>query len=195
MTKGEQTRAAILGQALERASVVGLEGLSIGALAQRTGLTKSGLFAHFGSKEALQVEVLRAAARRFAELVIRSARRETTALNRLRALFENWLDWTDAGGIPGGCIFLAAAVELDDKDGPARDYLVEVQTNWLKTLALAAHRAAREGALAPDIDGERFAHDLHGIYLSYHQAKRLLRDPDARRRALDAFETLIANNR
>jgi AcrR family transcriptional regulator len=195
MRKGEQTREAILACAVDQASVVGLAGLSIGGLASETGLSKSGLFAHFGSKEALQVEVLEVAARRFAELVIRPARRDTTGLARLRALFENWLDWTEAGGLSGGCLFLAAAIELDDREGPARDYLVTVQRNWLRTLAKTAERAAREGDLARGLDGERIAFDIDGIYLSYHQAKRLLRDPRAKERALQAFETLIRNNR
>jgi AcrR family transcriptional regulator len=195
MGKGEQTRAAILDCAVDQASVVGLAGLSIGGLASETGLSKSGLFAHFGSKEALQVEVLEAAARRFAELVIKPARREASGLARLRALFENWLDWTEAGGFRGGCLFLAAAIELDDQEGPARDYLVTVQRNWLRTLAKTAERAAREGDLAEGLDGGRMAFDIDGIYLSYHQAKRLLRDPRAKERALQAFETLIRNNR
>jgi AcrR family transcriptional regulator len=195
MSKGAQTREAILACAVEQASIVGLEGLSIGGLASETGLSKSGLFAHFGSKEALQVEVLKAAAERFADAVMRPARRETSGLARLRALFENWLDWTEAEGLSGGCLFLAAAIELDDREGPARDYLVTVQKNWLRTLAKAAERAAREGDLAEGIDGERLAFDIDGIYLSYHQAKRLLRDPRAKRRALQAFETLIETNR
>ncbi len=195
MSKGEQTRAAILECALDQASVVGLEGLSIGNLANETGLSKSGLFAHFGSKETLQVELLKAATRRFREVVIAPARRETNALAQLRILFEKWLDWSKKGGIRGGCIFLAAAIELDDREGPVRDYVVTIQRTWLKTLAKAAERAAREGDLAADLDGERFAFELDGIYLSYHMATRLLRDPKAKRRALQAFETLIQNNR
>ena len=120
MSKGEQTRAAILAEALDLASVVGLEGLSIGSLATRTGLSKSGLFAHFGSKDALQVAVLKAAARQFADFVIAPARRETRGLARLRMLCERWLNWTAEGGLRGGCIFVAASIEFDDRAGRAR---------------------------------------------------------------------------
>jgi AcrR family transcriptional regulator len=195
MTKGEQTREAILSQALDQASVQGLEGLSIGALASRAGMSKSGLFAHFGSKEALQLAVLKAAARQFTDFVIAPARREGSALARLRALLERWLDWTEEGGLRGGCIFLSAAIEFDDREGPVRDYIATMQKNWLKTLVKTAERAVREGSLAPGLDCERFAHEIHGIYLAYHQAKRLLRDPGARARALRSLDSLIENAR
>lgn len=195
MSKGERTRGAILETALDQASVVGLEGLSIGTLATGTGLSKSGLFAHFGSKEALQVEVLRTAARRFAEVVIMPARAEPPGLKRLRALFRGWLDWTERGGVKGGCIFLAAAVELDDREGQVRDFVVESQKIWLRTLAKAAARAARDGDLAADLDAEDFAHAVHGIYLAYHQSHRLLRDRTAKPRALRTLDALIASHR
>ncbi len=195
MSKGEQTREAILEAALDQASVVGLEGLSIGNLAKQTGLSKSGLFAHFGSKEALQVEILRTAMRRFAKIVVAPAQRRAKGIDRLRALFENLLDWTQMGGIRGGCIFLAAAVELDDREGLARDFLVESQRLWLRTLAKAVERSVRQGDLGAEVNCEDLAHEIHGVYLAYHQAKRLLHDPEAKDRARRAFETLLANNR
>ncbi len=195
MGKGEETRDSILDTALDQASLVGLEGLSIGDLAKKTGLSKSGLFAHFGSKEALQVEILRTAMRRFAKIVVAPAQRQAKGIDRLRALFENLLDWTEKGGIRGGCIFLAAAVELDDREGLAREFLVETQQIWLRTLAKAVQRTVREGDLGVGVDSQDFAYEIHGIYLAYHQAKRLLHDLGAKGRALRAFETLIANNR
>jgi AcrR family transcriptional regulator len=195
MSKGDQTRESILETALDQASLVGLDGLSIGALAKQTGLSKSGLFAHFGSKEALQVAILTSAAWRFAKIVVAPAERQAKGIDRLRALFENLLDWTEKGGLRGGCIFLSAAMELDDREGPVRDLLVETQHNWLRTLAKAVERAVREGELDAGLNSEDLAHDIHGIYLAYHQAKRLLRDPGAKGRAQRAFETLITNNR
>ncbi|MDH3596698.1 MAG: TetR/AcrR family transcriptional regulator [Rhodospirillales bacterium] len=195
MGKGEETRDSILDTALDQASLVGLEGLSIGDLAKKTGLSKSGLFAHFGSKEALQVEILRTAVWRFAKIVVAPAQRQAKGIDRLRALFENLLDWTEKGGIRGGCIFLAAAVELDDREGLAREFLVESQLNWLRTLTKAVQRTVREGDLGAGVNSQDFAYEIHGIYLAYHQAKRLLHDPGAKGRALRAFETLIANNR
>ena len=193
MNKGEQTRAAILAKALDLASVVGLEGLSIGSLATQTGLSKSGLFAHFGSKEALQIAVLKAGSRHFTDFVIAPARRETRGLSRLRMLCEKWLDWTVEGGLRGGCIFLTASIEFDDRAGPVRDYLVSVQKNWLTTLAKSAERAVREGDLPAELDCHRLAHEIHGIYLSYHMAKRLLHDETARGRALQSLDALIQN--
>ena len=195
MSKGEQTRESILDTALDQASLVGLEGLSIGGLAMKTGLSKSGLFAHFGSKEALQVEILRTAMQRFAKIVVAPAQRQPKGIDRLRALFENLLDWTEKGGIRGGCIFLAAAVELDDREGLAREFLVESQHIWLRTLAKAVQRTVREGDLDAGVNSEDLAHEIHGVYLAYHQAKRLLHDPKAKDRARRAFETLIINNR
>jgi AcrR family transcriptional regulator len=195
MSKGEQTRESILETALDQASLVGLEGLSIGDLAKKTGMSKSGLFAHFGSKEALQVETLRTAMRRFAKVVVAPAQRQAKGIDRLRALFENWLDWTEKGGIRGGCIFLAAAVELDDREGLAREFLVDSQHIWLRTLTKAVERTLRQGDLDAGVESEDLAYEIHGIYLAYHQAKRLLHDPGAKGRAQRAFETLIANNR
>lgn len=190
MTKGDRTRDAILDEAIDLASVVGLEGLSIGELAHRTGLSKSGLFAHFGSKETLQVEVLRAGFGRFADTVVRPALDAPRGLARVRALFDGWLEWTTYC-MSGGCLMVAASVELDDRQGPARDYLVETQREWLQFLAGAAERATRTGEFRADLDHEQFAHEFNSILLGYNQARRLLRDPVAETRARRAFERLI----
>ena len=128
MGKGAQTRETILNEAVDLASVAGLDGVTIGTLATHTGLSKSGLFAHFGSKENLQVETLRAAAERFTDLVVSPALQEPAGTPRVRALFNKWLEWSGSHhGQHGGCLFVASAVEIDDQEGPARDFLVEKQ--------------------------------------------------------------------
>src|SRR5687768_8025264 len=135
MSKGEETRREILGSALSLASEVGLEGLSIGLLAGRVGMSKSGLFAHFESKERLQVAVLEEATRRFVDLVVAPALRAPRGKPRVVALLERWLSWSQQDFMPGGCIFLSASGELDDRPGPARDALVASQRDWQDTLA------------------------------------------------------------
>ena len=195
MGKGSRTRGAILAQAVDLASVAGLDGVTIGALATQTGLSKSGLFAHFGSKENLEVETLRAAADRFVALVVTPALKQPAGIPRVRALFDNWVKWSVTHCARGGCLFVAAAVELDDREGPARDYLVQKQRQWLDTIARATQRAVEVGDFRDDTDTEQFAYDLYSVFLGYHHARRLLRDPRAETRARNAFETLIQNAR
>src|SRR3989442_4726407 len=127
MRKGANTRNAILPHATGLASQVGLTGLTIGALADHLRLSKSGLFAHFRSKEALQIQVLEHAAASFVEAVVRPALQQPRGEPRMRALFERWLEWEQAEALPGGCVFVAAASELVDRPGPARDRVVELQ--------------------------------------------------------------------
>jgi len=191
MTKGETTRDTVLREAVDLASVVGLNGLTIGELASHTGLSKSGLFRHFGSKEALQVATLQQGVRRFVDSVVRPALRQPRGVERLRALFDGWLEWSDTSGPRGGCLFVAAAIELDDQPGPARDYLVETQREWLATIELSAKLATDAGAFRPDLDCMQFAHDLYGIYLGYHMTNRLFRDPSARKRTIASFDRLM----
>ena len=188
MRKGEATRDAILEHAVTLARRVGLEGLTIGRLADDLDLSKSGLFAHFRSKEALQVQVLDAAAARFVDVVVKPALAVGRGEPRVRALFDRWVQWEQR---PGGCVFVQAAVDLDDRDGPARDRLVQLQRDWLEAIATTARGAMREGQFRPALDPVQFAHDLNGIILAYHHAARLLRDPDAEARARAAFEALV----
>jgi AcrR family transcriptional regulator len=195
MRKGERTREAIVDQALDLATVKGLEALSIGALAAETGMSKSGLFAHFGSKEALQLAVLEAASARFSEQVIKPSRAETRGLRRLIALVERWMDWANSEQLSGGCPFVAAQVEWDDREGPVRDYLVWAQRSWLGVLAAAAEKAVAQGDLRADLDARAFAHDVYAIALGYHNAQRLLRDPNAESYARDAFRRLLKDAR
>ena len=191
MGKGEQTRETILLHALQLATQVGFEGLTIGRLADELKLSKSGLFAHFGSKENLQVKVLEIASRRFVDEVVRPAFSAPRGVRRVRALFERWLAWETSPSLPGGCPFNAAATELDDRPGPARDYVVKSQQDWLETLANTARTAVQEREFAPDLDCEQFAYELQSIMLGYSHAARLMKDPRARVRTERAFETLL----
>lgn len=194
MGKGEQTRQAILDEAFSMASRIGVGALSIGVLAERTRMSKSGLFAHFGSKEELQLAVLRESQARFAEVVLRPALRMPRGLGRLRAMVINWLDWTRAVNLPGGCVINAAALEFDDQPGPLRD---EVRNSLLalrRTLAETVAKAVETGELRPDIDIEQFVFELNGIYQATQQNRRLFSDPDADRRALAAFDRLVRDH-
>ncbi len=192
MGKGEQTRDAILERAVSLASQVGLEGLTIGRLAKEMELSKSGLFAHFRSKEGLQVQTLELAAARFVEVVVKPSLAAPRGEPRVRALFEHWLRWPRAMPQPGGCIFVAAAVELDDRPGAARDCLVRLQKDWLDTLAGAVRIAVAEGHFRRGVDADQLAFEMYGIMLVCHQAIRLLNDPRAVDRARRAFESLLA---
>ncbi|HYX65113.1 MAG TPA: TetR/AcrR family transcriptional regulator [Burkholderiales bacterium] len=191
-TKGEQTRTAILDEALNVASRLGLEGLTIGSLADATGMSKSGLFAHFGSREGLQLAVLEHAAQRYGETVLMPALKIERGLPRLRAMFERWLDWAIASGLPGGCIMIAAAAEYDDRPGPIRDAVIANQHRGSALTQKAVRLAIEEGHLRGDTDPEQISFELLGIVLAAHNHRRLLGDKEARKRALRAFEQLIA---
>jgi len=193
MSKGDQTRVRILRHAMRVASRDGLEGLSIGDLAAALDMSKSGLFAHFGSKEELQLEVLRTASREFEETVVRPALKAPRGVPRLRQFFENWIDWATAPQRRGGCIFAGAAFELDDRPGPARDYVVEAGKQLLHTLTRTVELGVESGALRPDLDCELLAFQLHSILLGFHHARRLLRMRGAEAVARRAFEQLMAD--
>jgi AcrR family transcriptional regulator len=190
MSKGTETRQAVLEEAARVASRVGLGGLTIGSLAASTQLSKSGLFAHFQSKESLQLQLLEHTRARFVDLVVRPALAAPRGEPRLRELFRRWLAW-DADALPGGCLFVAASHEFDDQPGAVRDRLVQDQRDWLDMIAQVFRTAVAEGDVHPDADSEQFAHDLHGVMLAFHHARRLLGDPDAATRATRAFEALL----
>lgn len=194
-TKGEETRQRILDGALALASTQGIEGVTIGDLASALDLSKSGLFAHFRSKEALQIAVLQAAAERFTRVIIVPALKARRGEPRVRALFERWLTWGNSAEMPGGCIFITAAAELDDRPGPVRDVLVQGQKDLLGTVAQAARIAVEEGHFGAELDVEQFAFELYAILLSFNHATHLMRDPRAKERAQRAFEHLIASAR
>ena len=188
--KGEETRQAILDEAIQVASQDGLRGLTIGQLAAHIEMSKSGLFAHFKSKESLQLEVLEHARQRFIDSVMRPALAAPRGRTRLDTLFDHWLTWTN-DELNGGCIFVAAASELDDRPGPVRDSLVRSERDWLDSIATIAGTAVSEGEFRSDVDVEQFAYELHGIMLSHHHASRLLRDERAPERARRAYESLV----
>jgi AcrR family transcriptional regulator len=191
MSKGMETRQAVLDEAARVASRVGLGGLTIGSLAASTQLSKSGLFAHFQSKEALQLQLLEHTRARFIDLVIRPALTAPRGEPRVRELFRRWLDW-DAQALPGGCLFVAASAEYDAQPGPVRDRLAQDQRDWMDAIAQVFRTGVSEGQFRPDADPGQFAYDLHGVMLAYHHASRLLGDPDAAARATRAFEALLA---
>jgi AcrR family transcriptional regulator len=191
MTKGEETRGRIVDRAYLLAGREGLEGLTIGALADELKLSKSGLFAHFGSKEELQLEVLKEGAARFESAVIKPGLKAQRGLPRLKKLFELWIDWAASPANPGGCIFIAAAAELDDREGRTRDYLAATQRQLISFLSGAVRLCVEQGQIAPDTDCEQIAHEAYGIVLAFHHFKRLLRDPNAEKHARRAFDRLV----
>jgi AcrR family transcriptional regulator len=193
MSKGEQTRASILRHAVALCSVQGLEALSIGRLAELSGMSKSGLFGHFGSKEALQHAVLESVVDDFRSRVILPALREPGGAGRLRRLFSLWLEWASEEQRDGGCPLLGASIELDDRPGELRDYLVEKQKAWLDCIARIAQKAIEEQEFRADLDVEQFAFEFNNIGLGFNFAHRLLDDTRARERATTAFETLAAS--
>jgi AcrR family transcriptional regulator len=190
--KGDRTRTLILNDALALAGEVGLEGLSIGSLAGRLGLSKSGLFAHFGSKEDLQLATLRHSQERFVQTVFHPALAIPRGLPRLRALFENWLSWIARSERPGGCVILAASVEYDDRPGPLRDALVTGQRELRGALAKAVRLGIEAGHLRADTDPWQVVFELMGIVLAVHHDRGLLHDPRALDRARKAFDRLVA---
>jgi AcrR family transcriptional regulator len=191
MSKGEETRAAILDAALVQASTAGFESLTIGSLAERTGLSKSGLFAHFGSREELQVAAVEAAAARFTETVFLPALKAKRGLPRIRALFEYWLDWTARNGL-AGCPLQAAAIEFDDQPGTVRDTVVGHYRRLEQELGRAVELAIEQGHLRANLDVEQFVFDMLGVIFAYYHSARLLQRDEAVARARKSFERVIA---
>ncbi len=189
VSKGEETRAAVLDRAVEVARRAGLGGLTIGTLAAESQLSKSGLFAHFRSKEALQVAVLDRAREGFEVNVAGPALRSPRGEARVRVLFDAWLAWDS---LPGGCPFIAASTEFDDQPGPVRDRLVRDLRDLHDLIATVFRSGISEGQFRADADPDQFAHDLYGVVLSFHHASRLLADGRAVQRARHALEALLA---
>lgn len=194
MAKGEKTRAAILGEALEVTSEVGLEAVTIGTLSARAGLSKSGLYAHFRSKEALQVAVLDHAAELLREAVILPAMSQPRGLARLETLFHNWLTWKGRAGL-AGCPFIAASADFKHRPGPVRDHLSEQLSSMIAFYERAIGMAVETGELSPDTDAAQMAFELWSIVQGYEQFAHMMDSPDAEKRAVTAFNQLIARNR
>jgi AcrR family transcriptional regulator len=186
LPKGRQTRAAILDAALGLASHMGLEGLSIGALAEVTQMSKSGVFAHFGSREELQISVIREYHARFDEEVFRPAVREARGMPRLVALFERWVRRVSLE-LDSGCIYISGAVEFDDRPGPVRDALAAMVQAWHSALGRAIRLAIDEGHLRADTDPAQMLFEMHGLILALHHDARFLRIPGALERARAGF--------
>jgi AcrR family transcriptional regulator len=188
--KGQQTRAAILEAALAQASHMGLEGLSIGALAEVTGMSKSGVFAHFGSREELQIAVIREYHTRFEEEVFFPAVREPRGLPRLRALFDRWVRRVSVE-LDSGCIYISGAVEFDDRPGPVRDALASMVRAWQSALDRAIRQSIDAGHLKADTDPLQVLFETHGLILALHHDARFLRLPGAVERARTGFDRII----
>lgn len=194
MRKGEQTRAAILEAALDLASRDGLEGLTIGLLADRMQMSKSGVFAHFGSREDLQVEVVREYHRRFEQEVFFPSLQEARGLPRLEAMFNLWLKRVSVE-IASGCIYISGAVEYDDRPGPIREELVAMVRTWQGALLRCAQQAIECGDLKPGTDPEQLVYEMYGLVLAVHHDARFLRLPGAVDRAHRGFARLVADYR
>ena len=192
MAKGDDTRAMIVRRALREASSRGLEGLSIGSLAKTLDMSKSGLFAHFGSKDGLQKAVLELGSELFVAKIVRPATARPRGLPRVQALFDNWLTWTQSEVVPGGCLFMSATFELDDRPGPARDVLAVTMRQFRTTLARAAAIAVEEGHFRQDLDLDQFAFQMHAILLAHQVEARLFRSPDAADVARRSFDNLLS---
>ena len=189
--KGQQTKQTILEAALVLASQIGLEGLSIGALADVTHMSKSGVFAHFGSREELQISVVREYFSRFEQEVFYPAMLEPQGLPRVRALFANWMKRV-AEEIQSGCIFISGAVEFDDRPGPVRDALAHSVQTWLLALNRSIVLARQCGHLSADADEHQMAFEIHGLILAVHYEARFLKTPGSIARAQQAFENILA---
>jgi AcrR family transcriptional regulator len=193
VSKGQQTKAAILDEAVGIASRVGFNALTIGQLAESTGMSKSGLFAHFRSKEALQLETLERGRERFTDLVIRPTLAAPRGIGRVRALVDNWLVW-ETEALQGGCIFVTGSIEYDDQPGPMHDALVRNQQDWAEFIATVAGTAVREGDFKADLDTAQFSFTLQGLMYAYHHTARLLNDPKSLDHTRAALEQLLASS-
>ena len=194
MRKGEQTRAAILDVALELASRNGLEGLTIGLLADRMNMSKSGVFAHFGSREDLQMEVLKLYHHRFEQEVFFPSVKEPRGLPRLESMFARWVKRVSVE-IASGCIYISGAVEYDDRPGPIREALVAMVRAWQGALLRAVQQSIDCGDLQPGVDPQQLVYEMYGLILALHHDARFLRVPGALDRANRGFARLIENYR
>lgn len=186
-----RTRDRILESGANLLSKAGLSGVTIGTLADLSGMSKSGLFAHFRSKEELQIRLLERSAEIAGKHVVGPAMAAPDGLPRFKALVQNWLGWTKKAGLDGGCPVAAGLFELDDSEGPVRDHLLEMERTWRNLLSDHVRRAVELGQLRRDLDVDQFVWELGGIYLSHHVSARFLRDRKADLRAATALDSLL----
>ena len=191
MTKGKDTKLSVLEVGLDMASQLGLECVTIGNLAKATNLSKSGLFAHFQSKENLQIEILNYAARLFSEGVIVPALKTKAGIPRIRSLVDNWIQWES--GLTGGCIFVSASTDFSDRPGRVRDVLLHQQNQWIDCLRRIARSAVQAGDFRQDIDLDQFAFDLYSLLLGFHLYYKMLDDAETRQRQETALARILNN--
>ncbi len=189
--KGQQTKAAIVDVALRLATQVGLEGLSIGALAELMQMSKSGVFAHFGSREELQISVVHEYFRQFEQEVFYPALSQPRGLPRLEALFANWMTRV-AVEIQSGCIFISGAVEFDDRPGVVRDALSTSVKTWLSAMHRVVMQAQEEGHLSAQADAQQMSFEIHGLILALHYEARFLNNPGSMARANTGFAYILS---
>lgn len=188
--KGRQTKAAIVEAALGLATQIGLEGLSIGALAEVMHMSKSGVFSHFGSREELQISVVREYHARFEQEVFFPVLQLPRGLPRLQAMFDHWMNRTSVE-IDSGCLYISGAVEFDDRPGPVRDALADSVRTWLAAMHRAVVQARQAGHLREDTDAQQFAFEIHGLILALHYEARFLKTPGSIARAKTAFASML----
>lgn len=189
--KGQQTKAAIVDAALQLAAQIGLEGLSIGALADATGMSKSGVFAHFGSREELQISVIHEYHQRFEQEVFYPAMAQERGLPRLTALFDRWIQRTSIE-LDSGCIYISGAVEFDDRPGPVRDALANSVRTWHAAMRRAIVQCKECGQLRAGTDELQMLFEIHGLILALHYEARFLQTPDSIERAHQGFGNILA---
>jgi len=194
MVAALSTRERILHQGLDLMSTSGISGITLGVLAEQTGMSKSGLFAHFGSKEEMQLGLLDQTAVAAERVVVAPAMAAPDGLERLKAVVHNWLGWTKRAGLQGGCPVAAGLFELDDLDTPARARLLQMESHWREFLKGLTNVAVERGEFRSNLDAEQFVWELCGIYLSHHASYRFVRDPNANARALEAFDRLLRDS-
>ncbi len=191
LQKGQQTKSAIVEAALGLATHIGLEGLSIGALADVTGMSKSGVFAHFGSREELQMSVIREYHQRFEQEVFYPAMQAPRGVARLRALFKQWMQRTSTE-LDSGCIYISGAVEFDDRTGPVRDALAHSVLTWQAAMKRTITQCKECGELRPDVAEDQLLFEIHGLILALHYEARFLHTPGSIDRANQGFDNMLA---
>ena len=189
----KDTKERILTEGVDLLSRAGFAGVTLGVLAQQTGLSKSGLFAHFKSKDEVQLELLEKMTRLGFVSFVEPAMKSPPGLPRLRAVFRGWLGWTEKAGLHGGCPVAAGMFELDDapESDPVRQRLVSMEALWREQLAQLVNEAIESGELMRDLDVDQFVWEMCGIYLNHHASYRFIRDASASERAQRAFESLV----
>jgi AcrR family transcriptional regulator len=190
LQKGQQTKATIVDAALGLATQIGLEGLSIGALAEVAQMSKSGVFAHFGSREELQISVVREYHQRFEQEVFYPSLREPRGLPRLRSRFAHWMSRTSVE-IDSGCIYISGAVEFDDRPGAVRDALAWSVQTWHEAMKRAIAQCKEEGHLDAATHEEQMLFEIHGLILALHYEARFLKNPGSIARANAGFENIL----